>query len=107
MAVAVDTAHRPGGRGLAAGVRVVRHLAGRSRDLARLDVAAWAYGLLAVLELVVILRYTGTVRWSTPAIWVYLGLATWILATSAYALLRLHRRPLQEPVESGDQAAVP
>src|SRR3712207_7922481 len=48
-------------------------LAWRSRDLARLDVAAWAYGLLAVLELVVILRFPGTVRWSSAAIWVYLA----------------------------------
>jgi hypothetical protein len=34
-------------------------LAWRSRDLARLDVAAWAYGLLALLEVVVIIRFTG------------------------------------------------
>ena len=81
-------------------------LAWRSRDLARLDVAAWAYGLLAVLELVVIIRYTGTVRWSTPAIWVYLALAASILVTSAYALLRLRRRSLRERLESGEQAAV-
>jgi hypothetical protein len=80
-------------------------LAWRSRDLGRLDVAAWAYGLLAVLELVVILRFTGTVRWSTPAIWVYLALAASIVATSAYALLRLRRRS-RERLESGDNTAV-
>ena len=81
-------------------------LAWRSRDLGRLDVAAWAYGLLAVLELVVIVRFTGTVRWSTPAIWVYLALAAWIVATSAYALLRLHRLPSRERLEPGERAAV-
>jgi hypothetical protein len=80
-------------------------LAWRSRDLARLDVAAWAYGLLAVLELVVILRFPGTVRWSTPATWVYLALATSILVTSAYALLRLRRRS-PERLGRGKRAAV-
>jgi hypothetical protein len=81
-------------------------LAWRSRDLGRLDVAAWAYGLLAVLEVVVILRYPGTVRWSTPAIWVYLALAASIVVTSAYALLRLRRRSARERLEPGGRAAV-
>jgi hypothetical protein len=81
-------------------------LAWRSRDLGRLDVAAWAYGLLAVLEVVVILRYPGTVRWSTPAIWVYLALAASIVVTSAYALLRLRRRSARERLEPGERAAV-
>jgi hypothetical protein len=81
-------------------------LAGIEGDLARVDIAAWAYGLLAVLELVVIARFPSTVRWSHPAIWVYLALAVSILLTSAYALLRLHRGP-QAPLRPGRRAAVP
>jgi hypothetical protein len=80
-------------------------LAWHSRDLARLDVAAWAYGLLAVLEVVVIIRFTGTVQWSTPAIWVYLAMAASILASSAYALVRLGRIPPRERLGRGEQAA--
>ena len=81
-------------------------LAWNSKDLARLDVAAWAYGLLSVLEVVVIIRYTGTVRWSTPAIWVYLALAASILVTSAYTLIRLRRIGPQERLGAGKRAAV-
>jgi hypothetical protein len=88
---------------LAFGVGVV--LAALEGDLARLDIAAWAYGLLAVLELVVILRFPGTVRWSAPAIWVYLTVAASILATSAYALVRLSRRTGAH-LGSGQRAAV-
>jgi hypothetical protein len=80
-------------------------LAWRSRDLARLDVAAWAYALLALLELVVIIRFTGAVRWSAPAIWVYLALAVSILAASAYALVRL-RRSSRERLVRAERAAV-
>ena len=81
-------------------------LAWRSRDLARLDVAAWAYGLLAVLELAVILRYTGTVRWSTPAIWVYLALAVSGVLTSAHALAWLRRRSSGEGLQPGQRPGV-
>jgi O-antigen ligase len=56
--------------------------------------------------LVVIMRYTGTVRWSTPAIWVYLALAASILVTSAYALLRLRSRSPRARLGSGEQPAV-
>jgi hypothetical protein len=75
-------------------------LAGWQADLARLDIAAAAYGLLAVLELVVLVRYPGTVRWGSPAAWVYLAVAVSILISSAYGLIRLRgggpvrRRPL-------------
>src|SRR5919107_1321866 len=58
---------------LAFGVGVI--LAAADGDLGRLDIAVWAYGLLAVLEVVVVVRFPGTVRWSAPAIWVYLALA--------------------------------
>jgi hypothetical protein len=80
-------------------------MAWHGRDLARLDVAAWAYGLLALLEVVVIIRFTGTVEWSTPAIWVYLALAASILASSAYALVRLRRTRPRERLGPGEQAA--
>ena len=80
-------------------------LAWQSRDLARLDVAAWAYALLALLEVVVVIRFTGTVEWSTPAIWVYLALAASILASSAYALVRLRRTRRRERLGPGEQAA--
>ena len=66
-------------------------LAARQADLARLDVAAAAYGLLAVLELVVLARYPGTVRWGSPAAWIYLAVAVSILLSSAYGLSRLRR----------------
>jgi hypothetical protein len=89
---------------LAFGVGVI--LAAAEGDLARLDIAAWAYGLLAVLELVVIIRFPATVRWSTPAIWVYLALAATILVTSAYALLRLRGRSPRARLGSGEQPAV-
>jgi len=68
-----------------------------------LDVAAAAYGLLAVLELVVLARYPGTVRWGSPAAWVYLAMAVSILLSSAYGLSRLRgggligRRRLARP----------
>ena len=71
------------GFGLAVG------LAGLEADLARLDVAAIAYGLLAVLELVVLVRYPETVRWGSPAAWVYIVIAVSILLCSVYGLSRL------------------
>lgn len=80
-------------------------LAWHSRDLARLEVAAWAYGLLGLLEVVVIIRFPGTVQWSTPAIWVYLGLAGSVVACSAYALVRLRRTRVRERFGPGNQAA--
>lgn len=64
----------------------------RQGDLTRTDVAATAYGLLAVLQVVVLLRFAGTVRWAAPATWVYLALLASILAGSAYALRRLRRQ---------------
>jgi hypothetical protein len=80
-------------------------LAWRSRDLVRLQVAAVAYGLLAVLELVVLIRFPGTVRWSAPATWVYLALAASILVSSGYALLRLRLGPGAR-LGPGERAAV-
>lgn len=50
--------------------------------------AAGAYLVLAVLELVVVLRYAGTVRWDFLAAWVYLAVAASILALALRALTR-------------------
>jgi hypothetical protein len=69
-------------------------LAGWEADLARLDVAAPAYGLLAMLELVVLVRFPESVRWGSPAAWAYLAVALSILVSSAYGLVRLHRAGL-------------
>ena len=38
-----------------------------------------------------LVRYPETVRWDSPAAWVYLALAVSILVSSAYGLSRLHR----------------
>jgi hypothetical protein len=89
---------------LAFGVGVI--LAAIDGDLGRLDIAAWAYGLLAVLEIVVIIRFPGTVNWSGAAIWVYLAMAASILVTSAYALLLLRRRSSRAHLGPGERAAV-
>jgi hypothetical protein len=62
-------------------------LACRDADLRRLDLAAWSYAALGALELVVVLRYPGVVRWSSVAAWVYLVIAASIIASSAYVLL--------------------
>jgi hypothetical protein len=88
---------------LAFGVGVI--LAAAQGDLGRLDIAVWAYGLLAVLEIVVIIRFPGTVRWSALAIWVYLAMTASILATSAYALIRLRRMRPRERLGPGEHAA--
>jgi hypothetical protein len=60
----------------------------RRTDRAQPGIAAAAYAVLATLELVVVLRYPGVVRWSSPAAWVYLLLATTILGVSLYTILR-------------------
>jgi hypothetical protein len=67
-------------------------LAGRAHDLARLEISAWSYGLMAVLELVALARHADVVRWSQPAAWGYLGLLLGILATSAAGVWLLRDR---------------
>lgn len=66
-------------------------LAVRDGDLARLDISATAYALLAGLEIVVLIRYAEVVRWTAPATAVYLGLAVSIMVCAAVALRRIHR----------------
>ena len=66
-------------------------LAVRDGDLARLDVPATAYALLAGLKIVVLIRYAGVVRWTAPAAWVYLALFGLIMVCGGYALRRIYR----------------
>jgi hypothetical protein len=69
-------------------------LAIRVGDLRPLRVIAAAYAVLVVLELVVVLRFAGTLRWGAPATWVFLGVALVMLATAAAGLrTRAHVRP--------------
>ncbi len=65
-------------------------------DLARLEVSAAAYALLAGLEIVVLVRYAGVVRWTAPATWVYLALFMLIMVCAAYALPRIRRESAAE-----------
>jgi len=105
VAVAVDPAHRPGGGGLAAGVRAVRHpgLAQPGPGPARCrGVGVRAAGPAGGRRHHPV---HGTVEWSTPAIWVYLALAASILASSAYALVRLRRTGPRERLGPGERAA--
>ncbi len=68
-------------------------LAIREGDLRRLPISASAYGLLAALEIVVLVRYAGVVRWTAAATWVYLALMIMIMVSAAYALRRIHLVP--------------
>lgn len=72
----------------------------RQADLAEAEISAWAYAVLGTLELVVALRYPGTVRWDAPAAWVYLALAVSIVGLAAYAIPRA-RREAAEAAASG------
>jgi hypothetical protein len=44
-------------------------LASRANDLGRLEISAWSYGLMAVLELVVVIRNMDLIRWTEPSAW--------------------------------------
>ena len=61
----------------------------RTGDLARLDVPAWSYAVLAVLQLVVLARYPGEVRWTGLAAWAYVAVLVSILVNTGTALRRL------------------
>ena len=63
----------------------------RQADRAEPGIAAAAYAVLATLELIVILRYSGVVRWGSPAAWVYLAMALSILGVSLYTVLTARR----------------
>jgi hypothetical protein len=44
-------------------------LASRANDLRRMEISAWSYGLMAVLELVVGIRHMDLIRWTEPSAW--------------------------------------
>jgi hypothetical protein len=60
----------------------------RQANLAEARISAWAYAMLGALELVVVLRYAGTVRWSSPAAWLYVAMAVSIVAVAGHAITR-------------------
>jgi hypothetical protein len=65
----------------------------RQADRAEPGTAAGAYAVLAALELVVVLRYAGAVRWGSAAAWGYLAMAASILGLAVVTLVRARRRP--------------
>jgi hypothetical protein len=67
-------------------------LASRATDLGRLEISAWSYGLMAVLELVVVIRHLEVIRWPEPSAWGYLSLLAWVLATSVGGLWQVRGR---------------
>ena len=60
----------------------------RQANLAEARISAWAYAMLGALELVVALRYPETVRWSSPAAWLYVALAISIVGLAGWAITR-------------------
>ncbi len=56
-------------------------------------ISAWAYATLGALELVVVLRYPGTIRWSSPAAWLYTALAISIILLAGWAIARTRSAP--------------
>ena len=67
-------------------------LAGRANDSASLEISAWAYGLMALLELVVLARHVDQLRWAEPAAWAYLALLLGVLATSVAGVRQVRGR---------------
>jgi hypothetical protein len=59
----------------------------RRNDLNELKISAWAYGLLAVLELTVVARFFSSLRWQSPATWLYMLMLISILVTAVVGLL--------------------
>jgi len=57
-------------------------------NLVEARILAWAYATLGTLELIVVLRYPGTVRWGSPAAWLYVALAISVVGLGAWALTR-------------------
>jgi hypothetical protein len=56
-------------------------------DLNELRISAWAYGLLAILELAVVARFFSSLRWQSPATWLYVLVLISILVTAVIGLL--------------------
>ena len=60
--------------------------ANRENDLSRITPLAGGYVVFAVLELVALGRYAGTVNWTAPAAWIYLAFLLSILPVGLAAL---------------------
>jgi hypothetical protein len=75
---------------LAFGVAAV--LALRERDLGRLRIAAVAYALFGMLQLLALARYPGEVRGDDPRLWIYLGLLLSVVAAGARGWWGAHGR---------------
>jgi len=71
---------------LAQGVLVLT--ACRERDWGRVRPAMLQYGLLGVLHLVALVRFSGTLDWDAAGAWIYLGFLLGVLAVGAYGTLR-------------------
>ena len=59
----------------------------RRNNLNELKISVWAYGLLAVLELAVVARFFSSLRWQSPATWLYVLVLISILVTAVVGLL--------------------
>lgn len=70
-------------------------LAIRERDLERLEIAAIAYVVFGVLELVVLLRYAGVVQWGEPSAAVYLLVLLSIIPTGTFGWWAVRRDALR------------
>jgi hypothetical protein len=67
---------------------VAAFLALRERDLGRLATAAVTYTVFGVLQLVALVRFSGTVDWSRVSAWVYLALLISIVLAGGYGWAR-------------------
>jgi hypothetical protein len=83
-------------------------LALRTGDLARLEIAAWPYVVLGVLQLVAVARYAAIVRWTSPASWIYLVTLVFMLLSAAEVFRRMHAHSrLQPSLAPGADDATP
>jgi len=71
---------------LAQGVLVLT--ACRERDWGRVRPAMLQYGLLGVLHLIALARFSGTLDWDSAGTWLYLGFLLGVLAVGSYGSAR-------------------
>ena len=64
----------------------------RENDFARIRPLGGGYTAFAVLELVAVARYSGSVNWSAPAAWLYVAFLASILPIGLYGWFA-HRTP--------------
>jgi hypothetical protein len=66
------------------GIGVTALFAIRENDFARIGPVGGACTLFGALEVVALLRYAGSINWSNPAAWIYLGLLITLLPLGVY-----------------------